>query len=928
MTRRPTLPSDVTKFLVEARRAAVHAARTSSAAFTAFVMVDEGGRPFQNAPFHQEWHALLATYDRLILEGSAECGKCEAAGARLALYDGTHVPIEELCGTETSLLLLDPETMESRTARARVTDNGVRPIYEVRLKSGRTLRLTAEHPLYRAQGWTQVQAIRAGDFVAAARTLPAPSGPPEISPDTAEMLGYLIGDGGCSTPSRVGFTNADPLTLDRLADLAGRRGWKMRKTSGKYGYALTLATGIGPRRDKKIEAPAAFARRFGIDCLAIRKRVPRSLFRTSNEAIAAFLGAYFACDGTAGKKPALEWSSSSEGMLEDVQLLLLRLGITSRVRERMATCNGKRFRTWRLFIGGWENIERFRALVPVWSTLKRGRLTGYTKPTKLTVFDGVPAAWQDMLPRPVGSTTRQRARLGHAGRASHNREAVRRVLEKIPCLEVGRLCSDAIYWDQVESIELREAVQTYAVEVDDPAHCYLSSGVLSHNTLQIVGWIAWLLGCDPTLRIVLASKNKDKAAQLLSLLVKVMHSPRYREVFPDAVVLGHNVHTLRMLGWDGRNPSVQAYQFKAPITGNRVDVLVFDDILDEMNTRTEEQRAEYLNFYRNTYISRLTWRGRVVFISNAWHPRDLLHQLRKERIWHCRRYPIWWPAPGEPLEPGACEDVDLGQGPVRMRSLWPKQWPIARIVGRRAEFAGAIRFFERVYECRPLDDSASSWDRAWIARAEELGRGLPWVRSLHEAFNERFRTISIGVDLATARPAARRKTDESAFSMLGQTHEGRVRLLRVESGRLTGPNIVSRIKDLRGRFHPAIPWVETNAAQIFIAQFCEVQTVNAFGQVEDPIAVRCFETTAQAKYDPRLGVEAMGTEMAGGLWLLPNMPGVPPDPEYARLVDEMMAYDPHGHAGDRLMATWIAWEGLRLGRGQQARVLGGNAAGR
>jgi hypothetical protein len=97
---------------------------------------------------------------------------------------------------------------------------------------------------------------------------------------------------------------------------------------------------------------------------------------------------------------------------------------------------------------------------------------------------------------------------------------------------------------------------------------------------------------------------------------------------------------------------------------------------------------------------------------------------------------------------------------------------------------------------------------------------------------------------------------------------------------------------------------------------------------EDPIPVRSFDTSAQNKYDPRFGVEALGTEMSCGIWLFPNTPGVEQPAEYLKLIDEMMAYDPTGHVGDRLMALWIANEGLRLGGGSIEVVPGANARGR
>lgn len=430
------------------------------------------------------------------------------------------------------------------------------------------------------------------------------------------------------------------------------------------------------------------------------------------------------------------------------------------------------------------------------------------------------------------------------------------------------------------------------------------------KSLQLLAYCAFLIGLDPTIRIVIVSKNKEKAAQLLSALVKILLSPQYREVFPGRSVQGYNVHTIRVNGWDGRNPTVQAYQFKgAPITGNRVDVAIFDDILDSVNTRTEDLRTEYFNFYKNTFISRLTPRGQVVFVSNSWHPRDLMHRLKNEPMWTYRRYPIW-----ERKTPG---------GPLV--SLWPEQWPISRIEQRKAEFADDVRYFERVYECIAIDDTASVWDPAWIKIAQAQGTGLRMVSSLAEAQGEFFRSVTIGVDLATCRPQARRQTDESAFVVNGYRADGKKRLLCVEAGRLHGPQIVAKIKDLRRRFHPAIPWVEVNAAQMFIADFCKQQGPDG----SDPIPVRCFQTTAQNKYDARFGVEALGTEMSAGIHVFPDVKqGDPYYVEYQKLIQNMMTYDPGAHAGDRLMAYWISNEGLRLGSGGATVVQGVHAAAR
>lgn len=462
------------------------------------------------------------------------------------------------------------------------------------------------------------------------------------------------------------------------------------------------------------------------------------------------------------------------------------------------------------------------------------------------------------------------------------------------------------------------------------------------KSAQLIAYVAWRIGTDPSYRVVIASKNKEKAAQIISAITMVMRSRAYREVFPHIVIVGANANTIRVHGWDGKNPTVQAYQFKAPITGNRVDLLIFDDILDRLNTRTENMRNEYFQFYKDTYVSRLTARGQIVFISNAWHPRDLMHRLKAEKMWVTRRYPIWRPA--TPVE---IEKLALQPDPRRaqfvddrgtfMVSIWPAQWPLSRILERRDEYGEDLIYWRRTYECEAIDDASVTWQRGWIDKCEAQGKGLYLVRSLNELQGETFRRITAGIDVATARPKARQKTDESSITVCGQRQDGKKRLLWIECGRWFGPELVSRIRDIYIRFR-GIQWVESNGAQKIVQDFAVAPV--AYGSPYEPIPepepvpVKCYDTVSGNKYDSRHGVEAMGVEQECGIWVYPNGDGKrisqwdQAQTEYQRLIGEMMGYDPYSHTGDRLMSKWIANEGLRLGGGAPDVAPGYSSVGR
>ena len=81
--------------------------------------------------------------------------------------------------------------------------------------------------------------------------------------------------------------------------------------------------------------------------------------------VGAFLGAYFACDGTVSRRGrdrydvVIEYYSVSRGLLEDVQHLLLRLGIQSRLKLKRGRYQGRPHESWRLTITSQDDAARF-----------------------------------------------------------------------------------------------------------------------------------------------------------------------------------------------------------------------------------------------------------------------------------------------------------------------------------------------------------------------------------------------------------------------------------------------------------------------------------------------------------------------------------------------------------------------------------------
>ncbi len=123
-------------------------------------------------------------------------------------------------------------------------------------------------------------------------------------------------------------------------------------------------------------------------------------------------------------------------------------------------------------------------------------------------------------------------------------------------------------------------------------------------------------------------------------------------------------------------------------------------------------------------------------------------------------------------------------------------------------------------------------------------------------------------------------------------------ILNIESGKWSGPEIVDRIADHHRRYKSFII-VETNAAQKYIKQYVE----------ERGIPVRGFTTTSR-KHDPTLGVESLAMELAQGKWVIPCAGGLAKETQ--AWIDELLYFNPLAHTGDRLMASYLCVEGIRM----------------
>lgn len=161
-------------------------------------------------------------------------------------------------------------------------------------------------------------------------------GPPKRwSAELGEVLGYIVGDGYLRHNGRmqvVGIAVADEDTA--LADtLQGR-------VAGWFGYRGNRTARQGHVQLQFAGLVADFFAGLGLSAArATEKRVPESIFAAPREAVVGFLRGMFSADGSVQISEAkgactVRLATSSKGLAQDVQQLLLNLGIVGAIRLR------------------------------------------------------------------------------------------------------------------------------------------------------------------------------------------------------------------------------------------------------------------------------------------------------------------------------------------------------------------------------------------------------------------------------------------------------------------------------------------------------------------------------------------------------------------------------------------------------------------
>lgn len=233
--------------------------------------------------------------------------------------------------------------------------------------------------------------------------------------------------------------------------------------------------------------------------LSKEKVIPQIVFTFDKKGLALFLNRIFSCDGSLyyGRAPKkkryhISYSSSSKRLIRQVQHLLLRFGVISKLRKKRIRYNNDIKISYELEIHDAKNISTFIREIGFYR--KEQAL-----PKILKDLSAIKEGWvQDTLPIEVWKTILKikgertwrsiYRELGfsvthniHASRRNPRRETVYKVGKALNSQLLKNLAQSDIYWDRITSITYAGIKQVYDLTINK-VHNFVANDFVVHNS--------------------------------------------------------------------------------------------------------------------------------------------------------------------------------------------------------------------------------------------------------------------------------------------------------------------------------------------------------------------------------------------------------------------------------------------------------------
>ncbi|MDQ4089472.1 MAG: replicative DNA helicase [Actinomycetota bacterium] len=415
---------------------------------------------------------------RPVLADLRESG-CMPATTRLLRADnGEDVTLGELVLSQEQPLVWSVDEHQ-RLVPARLLNafpSGIKPVFKLRLASGRSVDATANHPFLTIDGWTRLDALRKGSFIGVPRRVPQPVEAGDgWSPDELTLLAHMIGDGSMGPGFKC--TTGDPANKAVVEDIA-RRLFGIEAQATMVGNTWNVWFPSPYRLTHNVFHPMRnWLEPHGLwRSHAWTKFVPRSVFGLPDDKIALFLRHLWATDGSVtigrnsrGKFVSTYYATRSRRLALDVQRLLLRFGIRSTIGTAKKQRVGRPDEGMQYYREGYSvRIQGARSQRTFLATVGCHGRRGDCIPQALAILDGVKENPNtDLVPWSVARQVKKAAPIAAI----------------VGSEDLTDIATSDLYWDEIVEITSLGMQPTFDATVEG-THNFIADGIVAHNSLE------------------------------------------------------------------------------------------------------------------------------------------------------------------------------------------------------------------------------------------------------------------------------------------------------------------------------------------------------------------------------------------------------------------------------------------------------------
>lgn len=630
--------------------------------------------------YQEEWFNAFLNNDRSCIIAPRGHGKCLTADTLIQMSDGTRKKITDIKRGDNVLSIDDSYKIVIDRVKHSMS-NGIKDVYEIKTRTGRKIKCTSNHPFLLPGRWSSINdGLKIGNRIGIPRKTKCGSGC-GISDDKIKIIAYLISEGSLGSTIKFSNSNND-IVYDMNKSLQSIGAELM--PDGIDGYYIRNI-----KRSRKSNIKQFLSELGLLGKKSHDKFIPRFIIDNASEReLFLLLEKLWVCDGTVYKchHPEIAYTSKSKQLIDDIQHILLKLGINSKIRKKINRLNGKEFESYNLDIDGNENILHFILNVNLHNKPKTKEILDYILSIKSN-----PNCDTIDYEHCVSKLNMSRWMLRKNGIRFDNKYNVsRKKLKRIADVDkneyLKNLASSDVYWDKIVDIEYMGKEDTYNLETEK-YHNYIANDIITHNSeVLAVIFFLYIAIFKRDKYMIVVSKTMDMSKNLISRVKKYIEGNELLKTLrPEKAKLTWSKTEIQTT----TGCVLQCRPYGQNIRSWHVHYCLVDE------AAFYEDKS---SFYYDIVPIVNTHKGHLMVISTPQSKVDLVAELQKKTMYWSKTYPA------------IIENEDGTKKP-----LWKDRFTMEDMK-RMKEEQGEIKF-SREYLCKVVSEGVATFPTNMIEKS-------------------------------------------------------------------------------------------------------------------------------------------------------------------------------------------------------------------